>query len=82
MIYEIGLLGNSKRNTPFLMSISCLSESYRQCPFSTSLQVVSHAWIINATLSACFKKFAAAHIHQHLVRSDCLLPAVRYNYPA
>ena len=82
MIYGIVLLRNSKRNNPFLMSNGCVSESYRQLPFRTSLQIVAHAWIINATLSACLKRFAAAHTHHHLVCSDCLLPAARYNYPA
>jgi hypothetical protein len=81
MIYGIVLLANSKKNIPFLMSNSCVSTSYRQLPFRTSLQIVYHAWIINATLSACLKRFAAAHTHQHIVRNDCLLPAARYNYP-
>ena len=59
MIYGIVLLRNSKRNNTFLVSNSCERIKFRQLPFKTSLQVVFHAWIINATLSACLKRFAA-----------------------
>ena len=60
MRYGIMLLRNSKRNNPFLVSNSCVSESNRQLPFKTNLRVVFHALIINDAISACLKRFAGA----------------------